>query len=254
MHRNASVRAGRRDARRDQRRVHPAARAGIGHCGAVPTITLEQVSAGYGTVPQLTEVDAVFAAGRCAAVVGPSGAGKTTLLRLLNRFGEPRSGRILLDATPVAELDVLALRRRVGLVPQKPVLLTDSVGDEVRVGRQVSAERVGELLTRAGLPPSFAERRCAELSGGEAQRVCLARALAVEPEVLLLDEPTSALDGVATATVGDLVRAHTADGGTVVLVSHDTVFVAEVADEVWSLEDGKLARIASPRDTRPRER
>lgn len=220
----------------------------------MPTIALEQVSAGYGSTPQLIEVDAVFPARRCAAVVGPSGAGKTTLLRLLNRFGEPSSGRVLLEGTPVTELDVLALRRRVGLVPQKPVLLTDTVGEEVRVGRQVSAERVGELLIRAGLPAEFAQRRCAELSGGEAQRVCLARALAVEPEVLLLDEPTSALDGVATATIGDLVRAHIADGGSVVLVSHDTGFVAEVADEVWSLEHGKLSRTTLPRDLSARER
>ncbi|MRH90673.1 ATP-binding cassette domain-containing protein [Nocardia sp. SYP-A9097] len=213
----------------------------------MPTITLEQVSAGYGSTPQLIEVNATFLAGRCAAVVGPSGAGKTTLLRLLNRFGEPSGGRVLLDGIPIVELFVQTLRRRVGLVPQKPVLLTDTVEEEVRVGRAVTAERVGELLTRAGLTPDFAGRRCAELSGGEAQRVCLARALAVEPEVLLLDEPTSALDDVATAAVGDLIRTHCDSGGSVVLVSHDTTFVTEVADETWRLEHGLLSRRTDPR-------
>ncbi|WP_245677012.1 ABC transporter ATP-binding protein [Nocardia acidivorans] len=211
----------------------------------MPTITLEQVSAGYGPTPQLIAVNATFAEGRCAAVLGPSGAGKTTLLRLLNRFGDPGGGRILLDGIPITDLPVLPLRRRVGLVPQKPVLLTDTVADEVRVGRQVSTERVTELLARAGLPPDFADRRCAELSGGEAQRVCLARALAVEPEVLLLDEPTSALDGAAAAHIGDLIRKHISAGGSVVLVSHDTTFVSGVADDIWYLERGKLSRLAA---------
>ncbi|MCU1646886.1 MAG: Iron-chelate-transporting ATPase [Nocardia sp.] len=215
----------------------------------MPTITLEQVSAGHGATPQFTAIDAVFPAGRCTAVVGPSGAGKTTLLRLLNRFGEPSGGRILLDSEPIAELDVLALRRRVGLVPQRPTLLTETVRAEVQVGRELPDTSIGELLIRAGLPPGFLDRRCAELSGGEAQRVCLARALAVQPEVLLMDEPTSALDGVSAGAVGDLIRAHTADGGSVVLVSHNTAFVAEIADEVWSLTQGQLSRTVLPRQT-----
>ncbi|WP_405137347.1 ATP-binding cassette domain-containing protein [Nocardia sp. NBC_01388] len=215
----------------------------------MPTITLEQVSAVHGETPQFTAIDAVFPAGRCTAVVGPSGAGKTTLLRLLNRFGEPSGGRILLDSEPIAALDVLALRRRVGLVPQRPTLLTETVRTEVQVGRQLADTSIGALLIRAGLPAAFLDRRCAELSGGEAQRVCLARALAVRPEVLLMDEPTSALDGVAAGAVGDLIRTHTADGGSVVLVSHDITFVREVADEVWSLAQGQLSRTVHPRDT-----
>ncbi|MGW5111272.1 ABC transporter ATP-binding protein [Nocardia sp. NPDC004123] len=208
----------------------------------MPSIVLDRVSLGHGSTSVLVEADATFAAGRCTAVVGPSGAGKTTLLRLLNRFGEPDSGRVLLDGIPVADLDVLALRRQVGLVPQRPVLLTDTVAEEVRVGRAVDYERVGELLGAVGLPDGFAARRCAELSGGEAQRVCLARALAVEPRVLLLDEPTSALDGASAVAIGALIRAHVAAGGSVVLVSHDPGFVAEVADEVWTLAAGRLTR------------
>ncbi|MEC3956444.1 ATP-binding cassette domain-containing protein [Nocardia sp. CDC153] len=206
------------------------------------SIVLEQVSLGHGATCVLSGVDATFAAGRCTAVVGPSGAGKTTLLRLLNRFGEPDSGRVLFDGTPVVEMDVLDLRRRVGLVPQRPVLLTDTVAEEVQVGRAVAAERVAELLATVGLPEGFAARRCVELSGGEAQRVCLARALAVEPEVLLLDEPTSALDGASAVAIGEMIRAHVDTGGSVVLVSHDPGFVAEVSDEVWTLAGGRLTR------------
>ncbi|MTE16853.1 ABC transporter ATP-binding protein [Nocardia aurantiaca] len=210
----------------------------------MPSIVLDRVSLGRGSTSVLIEADATFAAGQCAAVVGPSGAGKTTLLRLLNRFGEPDSGRVLLDGTPVADLDVLALRRQVGLVPQRPVLLTDTVAEEIRVGRAVDGDRVDELLAVVGLPAGFAARRCAELSGGEAQRVCLARALAVEPQVLLLDEPTSALDGASAAAIGELIRAHIGSGGSVVLVSHDPGFVAEVSDEVWTLASGRLTRDA----------
>ncbi|MCM6776311.1 ATP-binding cassette domain-containing protein [Nocardia sp. CDC159] len=210
------------------------------------SIVLERVGVSHGSVPVFAEIDATVPGGRCTAVVGPSGVGKTTLLRLLNRLGEPSSGRILLDGVPITEIDVLQLRRRVGLVPQHAVLLTDLVIDEVRVGRPELAEpQVAGLLTRVGLPEAFAHRRCAELSGGEAQRVCLARALAVEPEVLVLDEPTSALDEEAAAVIAELIRGHCRAGGAAVLVSHDSGFVGTVADDIWMLEGGRLSPLGA---------
>ncbi|MEU0504717.1 ABC transporter ATP-binding protein [Nocardia sp. NPDC005998] len=212
----------------------------------MPNISLDAVSASHGDAPILSDITATFPAGRCAAVVGPSGTGKTTLLRLLNRLDEPSGGRILLDDVPITRFHAPDLRRRVGLVPQHPTLLTDTVAEEIRVGRaDLASDRLDMLLARVGLP-NFRGRRCLELSGGQAQRVCLARALAVEPEVLLLDEPTSALDTESAAAVGALIREHTAGGGGVILVSHDTAFVTDVADDIWTLRDGHL----SPGDER----
>lgn len=202
---------------------------------------LDKVTVTVGTARLLDHVTAEVPSGQCTAVVGPSGAGKSTLLRLLNRLAEPSSGRVLFDGTPMPELDVLALRRRVGLVAQRPTLLTDRVADELRVGRpDVADQRLAELLGRVGLLAAVAERGTDGLSGGEAQRVCLARALAVEPEVLLLDEPTSALDGLNAALIADLARDHVAGGGTVVLVSHDLSMVRSVADQVLALDHGTL--------------
>ncbi|MBB5911994.1 putative ABC transport system ATP-binding protein [Nocardia transvalensis] len=216
------------------------------------SIVLEQVGVAYGGRTLFAGIDLTVVAGRCTAVVGPSGVGKTTLLRLFNRLGEPAGGRILLDGVPIHELDVLELRQRVGLVPQHPVLLTEVVVDEVRVGRpSLWDEQVGALLERVGLPETFVHRRCAELSGGEAQRVCLARALAVQPEVLLLDEPTSALDEAAASVIGDLLRAHCRAGGSAILVSHDSVFTGAVADDIHLLENGHLAPLGAMGPTPP---
>lgn len=202
---------------------------------------LEQVTVTRGPATLLAQVSASIPAGRCTAVTGPSGAGKSTLLRLLNRLVEPTTGRITLDGVPIAELDVLALRRRAGLVAQASVLLTDRVLDEVRVGRHDLPEAdVVELLARVGLESSFTVRATAELSGGEVQRLCLARALAVEPNMLLLDEPTSALDGASAEAIGALVGDYVSAGGTVVLVSHDYGLIESVAAQVLVLECGRL--------------
>jgi putative ABC transport system ATP-binding protein len=210
---------------------------------------LDQVTVTRGPATLLAEVSVSIPAGRCTAVMGGSGAGKSTLLRLLNRLTEPTTGRVLLDDVSIAELDVLALRRRVGLVAQAPVLLTDRVLDEVRVGRPDLPEaRAVELLVRVGLAPRFTTRATAELSGGEAQRLCLARSLAVEPEMLLLDEPTSALDGLSASVIGALVREHVGAGGMVVLVSHDHGLVGSVAERVLVLEQGHLVADGRPGD------
>lgn len=189
----------------------------------------------------LDDVSASFAQGRCTALVGPSGSGKSTLLRLLDRLEEPDAGRVLLHGEDLRLLDVLALRRRVGLVQQAPVLLGATVLEDLSVGRAVTAAEAGALLVRVGLEGMPLDRDTSSLSGGEAQRLCLARALAVGPEVLLLDEPTSALDAVAAHAVEHVVKGLVADGLTAVLVSHDRASARRLADDVVVLREGRVA-------------
>ena len=189
----------------------------------------------------IDRVTATIAPGRCTALVGPSGAGKSTLLRLFNRLDDPSEGTILLDGAPLDSLDVLALRRRVGLVGQRPVLVTESVPEELRVGApELTDEQALELLRRVGLGEDFYERPTQGLSGGEGQRVCLARTLAVGPQVLLLDEPTSALDPEAAAAVEDTLCGLLGDGLTAILVSHRAAQVRKMADDALVLRKGRL--------------
>jgi len=162
------------------------------------------------------------------ALVGPSGAGKSTLLRLLNRLDDPDSGVVLFDGRDVRDYDVLDLRRRVQLVGQVPVPFAGTVLDNV-------GERWEELAERVGLPAAIGSRPADVLSVGEAQRMCLARALGRQPDCLILDEPTSALDTASKAGVERLVRS-LADGGlTVVMVTHDPRQADHLADRVIRL-------------------
>lgn len=207
-----------------------------------PVLALEAVSVTRGGVAVLADVDLELRAGCCTVLVGPSGAGKSTLLRLFDRLEEPDRGRVLFAGEPLPAYDVRALRRRVGLVQQAPVLLADGVLDDLRIGAPALTRPAAlVLLHRVGLPAEFLDRPTRGLSGGEAQRVCLARALAVEPEVLLLDEPTSALDSFATAAVERALRGLVGDGLTVVLVSHDLAQARRLADDLVVLLAGRMA-------------
>lgn len=161
------------------------------------------------------------------AMVGPSGAGKTTLLRLLNRLDDPDGGEVLFDGRDVRTYDVIALRKRVQFVGQVPVTFPGTVADNLGPGGDVAA-----LLGRVGLDPRLAERAADRLSVGEAQRMCLARALALNPECLLLDEPTSALDEGSKGGIEALVRSLADDGLTVVMVTHDRRQAEELADRM----------------------
>ncbi len=163
------------------------------------------------------------------AMVGPSGVGKTTLLRLLNRLDDPDEGMVLLDGRDVRDYDVLALRRRVQYVGQVPVTFPGTVAENVGHHPDRAIE---EMLQRVGLAAGLAGREADRLSVGEAQRLSLARALAVGPDVLVLDEPTSALDAASKAGVERLVRSLAHEGLTVVMVTHDARQASELADRV----------------------
>ena len=162
------------------------------------------------------------------AIVGPSGAGKTTLLRLLNRLDDPDAGEVMLDGRDVRSYDVLELRRRVQFVGQVPVTFPGTVA--ANVGPEVES-----LLGRVGLEPALVDRDADRLSVGEAQRMCLARALSRHPECLLLDEPTSALDTASKAGIEALVRTLADEGLTVVMVTHDLRQAGELADRTLTV-------------------
>jgi putative ABC transport system ATP-binding protein len=213
-------------------------------------LALEDVTVVRGQTTVLDGVSASFPSGRCTAVAGPSGAGKSTLLRLLDRLLDPTSGQVLFHGRPLPSYDVLELRRRVGLVQQVPVVLGDTVLTDLRTGRpELSPDDALALLVRAGLQGMSLERSTADLSGGEAQRLCLARALAVGPEVLLLDEPTSALDAVSALAVERVVRTLVGEGLSAVLVSHDLRQARRLADDVVVLEHGVVVEAGPAADS-----
>jgi putative ABC transport system ATP-binding protein len=178
-----------------------------------------------------------------SCVAGPSGSGKSTLLRLLNRLADPERGEVRYRDVDVRELAVLSLRREVCLVPQLPALLEGSVADNVQFGAELMGhdtdlERVLEL---AGLAPDYADRDSARLSVGEQQRVMLARALALEPRVLLLDEPTSALDAETRGAVEQtLIELRERLAISIVLVTHDIAQARRLADWVVRLDAGAV--------------
>ncbi len=198
----------------------------------------------------LAHVTATIRSGICTVIVGPSGAGKSTLLRLLDRLEEPSSGDIRFHDRPLRDYDVLDLRRRVGLLQQQPILLGETVHADVSTARaELSHVDVVALLERVGLDQGFATRDTASLSGGEAQRVCLARTLSVHPEVLLADEPTAALDEFATATVERTLRSLVDDGLTTILVTHDLRQAHRLADDLLVVIGGAVVAAGPATET-----
>jgi putative ABC transport system ATP-binding protein len=183
--------------------------------------------------PVLRGVSLTIEAG-ATAVLGPSGSGKSTLLRLLNRLADADEGRVRFHGDDVRDLDPLELRRRAVLVPQLPAPLPGSVADNVRFGPALSGRDVDPLLALglAGLDPSYADRDAARLSVGEQQRVMLARALALDPEVLLLDEPTAALDERAKSGVEETLATLPC---STVLVTHERAQAERLAERVVEL-------------------
>jgi putative ABC transport system ATP-binding protein len=203
-----------------------------------------------GGIPILRDVTLDLPRTAVTALIGPSGAGKTSLLRLLNRLDDPASGEVWFDGRPITSYPVAALRRRVGFVFQRATMFPGTVGDNLQAAVAVGPPAgTGApeppdpiaVLESVGLSAVFAKREAAQLSGGEQQRVSIARALMTRPEVLLLDEPTSALDPEAAehllATVGRLSREH---GVAVVMVTHRLSEAREVSTYTVMLEAGQV--------------
>jgi phosphate transport system ATP-binding protein len=207
----------------------------------------------YGAYQALHGINLAVPANRITALIGPSGCGKSTFLRTLNRISETIrntrvEGEVLLDDENVLGVDVTALRRRVGMVFQKSNPFPKSIFDNVAYGLKVNGfsgslqEAVERSLQRAALWEEVKDKlhkSAYAISGGQQQRLCIARALAVDPEVLLLDEPCSALDPIATAKIEDLLFT-LKDQCTIVIVTHNMQQAARVADRTGFFLLGKL--------------
>jgi putative ABC transport system ATP-binding protein len=204
---------------------------------------LEDVSYSRGGKLVLRDLSARLPVG-ASSIVGPSGSGKSTLLRLLNRLADPDQGRVIYQGKDVRERDPLELRREVSLVPQLPALIDGTVHDNVAYGPRLAGHSFDarSCLELAGLDPAFENRDAAKLSVGEQQRVMLARALALDPRVLLLDEPTSALDQTARDAVEATLRGlRSRTSISIVVVTHDMSQARRLADYVVRIEDGRVA-------------
>jgi putative ABC transport system ATP-binding protein len=192
--------------------------------------------------PRLDEATGTVPDGGVTVLAGPSGAGKSTLLRCCNRLVHPDAGRVELRGQDVAALDPLTLRRRVGMVFQRPTPFPGSVLENLRVADPgLAADGANAALAAVGLDAGLASRPAAELSAGEAQRVCLARTLVTDPEVVLLDEVTSSVDPAARLGLEALARGLADRGVPVVWVTHDLEQLRRLADHVLILVGGRVA-------------
>ncbi|MET4279431.1 MULTISPECIES: phosphate ABC transporter ATP-binding protein [unclassified Bradyrhizobium] len=194
------------------------------------------------------DVSVQVLAGEILAIVGPSGAGKSSFLRLLNRLDEPTSGTVLLKSQDYRSITPPELRRRVGMVMQTAYLFPGSIAANIAFGphqrgKVLAPARIEGLLERVGLS-GLADRDVSNLSGGEAQRVALARTLANEPEVLLLDEPTSALDEASVRGIEELILGIVSERRmTCLIVTHNHAQAERLAARTMVMQAGRLAAI-----------
>jgi phosphate transport system ATP-binding protein len=228
--------------------------AGRETAAALPLrMTISKLNFFYGPKQILFDINMGIADKRVTALIGPSGCGKSTLLRTMNRMHETVStsrldGEILLDSQNILAQDVTALRRRVGMVFQRPNPFPKSIYDNVAYGLRINgykgslADTVEKSLRHAALWDEVKDhlhKSAYELSGGQQQRLCIARALAVEPEVLLMDEPCSALDPISTAKIEELM-VELKNLTTIVIVTHNMQQAARVSDFTAFLLTGQI--------------
>jgi phosphate transport system ATP-binding protein len=220
-----------------------------------PKLRAMNVNFFYGSFKALHDISLDMHTNRITALIGPSGCGKSTFLRNLNRINDTihnsrMEGQILLDNEDIRNVDVTSLRRRVGMVFQRPNPFPKSIFDNIAYGPRINGmasrgqmrEKVEQSLRRAALWDEVKDKlhdSAYALSGGQQQRLCIARALAVDPEVLLLDEPCSALDPIATAKIEELMFS-LKDQCTMVIVTHNMQQAARVADNTGFFLLGKL--------------
>jgi len=207
---------------------------------ASSAFTFAGVSVAFGDATVLRGIDLEVPGSGITAVLGPSGSGKSTLTRLTNRLLDPTSGTVSLRGTDVRSLDVLELRRTVGMVFQRPTLFEGTVRDNLGATGVEDPGAHDDVLGLVGLEADYLDRTGSTLSGGEAQRVCLARTLLMRPQVLVADEPTSSLDQAATITLERLAQRLAEDGVPILWVTHDLAQVERIADQRVTIEAGTV--------------
>ena len=219
-------------------------------------IELDRVSKSYGARTVLADISFTVGSGEFCAIVGPSGSGKSTLLRLVNRLIETSAGTIRIAGDDIASLPPVSLRRRIGYAIQSVGLfphwtVAENIATVPRLLRWPEpriAGRVRELLELVRLDPeTIGGRYPHQLSGGQQQRIGVARALAAEPELLLMDEPFGALDPLTRQSLrAELARIHEATGKTILFVTHDIDEALELGDKIAIMRDGKLVQFGAP--------
>jgi glutamate transport system ATP-binding protein len=225
---------------------------------AEPLVVMEKVNKYFGALHALKDVDLGVDAGEVVVVIGPSGSGKSTLCRTINRLEPIDSGRITFDGRPVPEEGkaLATLRADIGMVFQSFNLFAHkSIRDNVMLGpvkarklpKREARQRADELLARVGIADK-SDRFPAELSGGQQQRAAIARALAMEPKLMLFDEPTSALDPEMIKEVLDVMQELAAEGTTMLVVTHEMGFARSAAQRVVFMDDGAIVEVAPPQE------
>jgi osmoprotectant transport system ATP-binding protein len=219
-------------------------------------ITFDNTGKAYAGVPAITGLNLNIARGELLVLLGPSGSGKSTALKMINRMVDHDSGRILLDGQEIYSFNVQDLRRRMGYAIQSVGLfphwtVSRNIATVPRLlgwSEDRIAQRIDELLTLFDMEPAqYRQRMPNQLSGGQQQRIGVARALAADPDVLLMDEPFGALDPVTRASLQlELLRIHRASGKTIVLVTHDIDEALLLATRIVLLQQGRIAQAGTP--------
>lgn len=213
-----------------------------------PKLAIRKLSLQRGGKAVLRDISLEVAAGDVLVVIGPSGSGKSSLLRCLNRLNDIDSGQIELDGQSIYALPVTELRRKVGMMFQKTATFEGSVAENIDFGARLQGEQLSRpeilaLMRQVSLDPELADQAASELSGGQEQRLAIARALALNPSLLLLDEPTSSLDPIATSRVEEaLLQLRERRELTMVWVSHSIEQARRIGNRVLLLDGGRVIR------------
>ena len=220
-------------------------------------VILEQVSKIYGNHAAVNNISLEVEKGEILVLVGPSGCGKTTTLKMINRLIEADSGRILIAGEDIKSLDPVELRRKIGYVIQQIGLLPHlSIQDNIafvlkllNVPKNRQGARAKELLELMGMPAEYLAKRPRQLSGGQQQRVGVARALAADPDLILMDEPFGAVDPLGRQQLQDaLLELQQKVNKTIIFVTHDLPEALKIGSRIALMREGRIVRVAKPVD------